>query len=156
MSWFGPCPEYGYPDYCPPYEVQEAPFKNPESLSKAQKRLVRLAQEKVVDQIICGDDERRLAGWQIMHVTIKNHAHQPGRYELVARPRRDSARARAAPPPALLLLPHRFPSSRAAPPAPRRVARAGVARGLGRGVRRVLGAREEDQAPLLLGPRVRS
>ena len=91
MSWFGPCPEYGYPDYCPPYEVQEAPFKNPESLSKAQKRLVRLAQEKVVDQIICGDDERRLAGWQIMHVTIKNHAHQPGRYELVGRPRRDSA-----------------------------------------------------------------
>lgn len=85
MSWFGPCPEYGYPDYCPPYEVQEAPFKNPESLSKAQKRLVRLAQEKVVDQIICGDDERRLAGWQIMHVTIKNHAHQPGRYELVSR-----------------------------------------------------------------------
>jgi hypothetical protein len=116
MSWFGPCPEYGYPDYCPPYEVQEAPFKNPESLSKAQKRLVRLAQEKVVDQIICGDDERRLAGWQIMHVTIKNHAHQPGRYELVGRPRRDSARARAprraasraSPPPApLLLLPRR-------------------------------------------------
>ena len=99
MSWFGPCPEYGYPDYCPPYEEQEAPFKKPESLSKAQKRLVRLAQEKVVDQIICGDDERRLAGWQIMHVTIKNHAHQPGRYELVGRPRRDSARA-ASPPPA--------------------------------------------------------
>lgn len=120
MSWFGPCPEYGYPDYCPPYEVQEAPFKNPESLSKAQKRLVRLAQEKVVDQIICGDDERRLAGWQIMHVTIKNHAHQPGRYELVGRPRRDSARARAAPLPAPLRLP-RFSSSRASPPpAPRR------------------------------------
>jgi hypothetical protein len=121
MSWFGPCPEYGYPDYCPPYEVQEAPFKNPESLSKAQKRLVRLAQEKVVDQIICGDDERRLAGWQIMHVTIKNHAHQPGRYELVGRPRRDSARARAASPPPT---PRRFPrrsSSRASPPpAPRR------------------------------------
>ena len=113
MSWFGPCPEYGYPDYCPPYEVQEAPFKNPESLSKAQKRLVRLAQEKVVDQIICGDDERRLAGWQIMHVTIKNHAHQPGRYELVGRPRRDSARAP-------LLLPRRSSSRASPPPAPRR------------------------------------
>ena len=150
MSWFGPCPEYGYPDYCPPYEVQEAPFKNPESLSKAQKRLVRLAQEKVVDQIICGDDERRLAGWQIMHVTIKNHAHQPGRYELVARPRRDSPRAP-------FLLPRRFSSSRAAsPPARRRVPRAGVARGLGRGVRRVLGARQGDQAALhLRGHRAR-
>ena len=96
MSWFGPQPEYGYPDfYMEGYK--EPDFKNEESLTKAQKRLVRLAQEKVVEQIIVGDDERKLAGWQFMHVTMDAHKHQKGRYELARRG--VEPRAAAGPPP---------------------------------------------------------
>ena len=120
MSWFGPQPEYGYPDfYMEGYK--EPDFKNEESLTKAQKRLVRLAQEKVVEQIIVGDDERKLAGWQFMHVTMDAHKHQKGRYEL-ARARRGCLRAPPAPPAprdAEGGPPRRGPRTRAPPREPR-------------------------------------
>jgi len=119
-------PTQGHPtDLVPPWELRDAPFADPESLSRAQMRLIRKAEKMTCEgKIIVGDDNRRLAMWQNLWRIFDAHKdHEPGRYY--------PARARRPP--------------RGRPRGDR--APAGDARDVRQGVRPLLGDGQEDRAP---------
>ena len=73
--FYGPQPVHGYPDPIPPGAIEELGFRD-ETLTRAQKRLIRYAQEKVTEQVILHDKDRKRYGWQQMHVRLQQCAHE--------------------------------------------------------------------------------
>lgn len=96
----GAPPCHGHPtDLVPPWELQDAPFADPDSLTRAQMRLLRKAEQMTVEgKIIVGDENRRHGMWMNLYRIYDAHKEiEPGRYYPASPPAfRPSGRACAA------------------------------------------------------------